>query len=364
MCWMNREFCPSCTKPQCVRSGAERAGATCCAGRSQGTEQQDPAIRCRDTVRGPLQSAASWALRCTRSAVSAQRYLAPAQPLPARAEPWLARARARPGRGRPPLTAGSGARVTHREPDDVERRSGRREGGAGRPPLPRVTPAGGPACGNVAGGAAGERAGGRGGVRPERAGGRRRRRRQGRHSVDSSSGGGRGGSGGCAVLRVSVPLSQGVGLRLLALPRCGGGGGLPLRRAAGGRRRGARVAPRLRGVLAQQRGRLAGAQRRERELRVPGGGRAGRRRGALRADGGRPAALRGGERGGGGAGFGGGGGGGGGVDGSGGEGGAVSCGRSSAAAIASVAAGCALGMVGGRAHPSRFACRNDGRTRV
>ena len=30
-------------------------------------------------------------------------------------------------------------------------------------------------------------------------------------------------------------------------------------------------------------------------------------------------------------------------------------------AIASVAAGCALGMVGGRAHPSRCACRNDGR---
>ena len=61
---MNREFCPSCSKQQCVRSGAERAGATCGAGRSQGTEQQGHMKRQGGTPRLPPQRCVTQSVAC------------------------------------------------------------------------------------------------------------------------------------------------------------------------------------------------------------------------------------------------------------------------------------------------------------
>ena len=64
MSWMNGEFCLSCTEPQCVRSGAQRAGATCGAGRSQGTEQQGHMKRQGGTPRLPPQRCVTQSVAC------------------------------------------------------------------------------------------------------------------------------------------------------------------------------------------------------------------------------------------------------------------------------------------------------------
>ena len=71
MSWMNGEFCPSCTKQQCVRSGAERQCAASCATTTQAraarTETRCYARKCttRQTTvaRARAQRQAGMALR-------------------------------------------------------------------------------------------------------------------------------------------------------------------------------------------------------------------------------------------------------------------------------------------------------------